>query len=221
MTNHLKNLRLKHKIRKVTPTFLDEQDIYESGGRGPQVKPYRYWTKIEVDPSNPKKMLVFLLCPPPVYHAPKRQMTIERLVSRAKLHGYGRVGICYLFARKASIEGTRQNLRVLNVEICVGELNDQFAVAAIQWADTVFFAWGKAPKNRQFARNINERAVRVFTICAAYFKMPTAFKISLDGWPLDPLFIHFDEKLDEWRPPMIEPAYPRESPGPSIMEGLY
>ncbi len=220
MPNHLASLRVNMKQKGVTTEWLWSLPLLEVEG-GEVNKRYRYWKQLVVDPANPRRMLVVLLCPPPPTYSAKRTITEERLRSRARLMGFGYVGIVYLFARKETAYSLFKRLQNFDFYVTAGELNDDVLRAALPRVDQVFFAYGKAPKSRPFARLINIRAIEVLTICAAYFRLPWAFEITMDGWPSAPIMVPFSTPIERWYPPDGEPIHPRTQSQPSIREGLY
>lgn len=147
MGEHLISIKKKYGVSQITPDFLDQHDVIEMRGRSVQ-NAYRYWKRIDVDPNVDRKMLVVLLCPPPPYYSSRRIVTEERLKSRARLHGFGRVGIIYLYARRVTGYSLAKMTRnSLHYDILSGEMNDAFTEAAVAWADEVFYAYGKDRKS--------------------------------------------------------------------------
>jgi len=220
MPEHITSFRDRYRWNKPTADWLWSMPIVEFIGRG-YTKQYRYWKLLEIDPSIDKRMVVVLLSPTSMRYKAKRIITEERLIARARLLGYGYVGIVYMFARKLDSYELWHNLRYEEPTFVVGEMNDEFMGCAFAKADMVVFAYGKAPKNRFYARLINIRSSEVYTTAAAFFLLPMAFDITMDEWPAGPLMIPFSEPLKRWYPPEKEPVHPMDTKEPSIRLGVY
>lgn len=222
MADHRSAIRLNFGGGPVDPDFLDRYDRVEIQGNGRRPKLYRYWERYDLVEAPKRRMLIVALCPNTDIKEPRRVITVERYMGRARVHGYDSVGVCNLFCRKASSPAEiRAASFTMTFDQLKGELADEFMLAAAMWANTVFFAWGSPPRDRRFSRVINARAVEVYALCVAVRKYPLTFGLTYDQWPLQAVFARFDRPLERWFPPNVEPRHPTTQRGPSIKDGLY
>lgn len=145
---------------------------------------YRYRLTAEWDAGAPK--LLYVMLNPSKATELANDPTIERCQRRARMLGYGAIGIVNLFGLRET-----SPKRLMAARAPVGPDNLEQVEAALNWADDTLAAWGVHGAHRR-------QAEAIIPVLKAAAKPLFHLGLSKEGHPRHPLYIPYSTKPVVW-----------------------